>query len=118
MAVYVDNELIEWHGQLWCHLVADSLEELHKFAKKLGLRKSWFQSQSAYPHYDVTKNMRSKALALGAIESDRATIIWSAKKLQAEMKNPTGTLDIFSTFAALPVSDGTANDVSITPWKP
>ena len=44
MAVYVDSEEILWHGKLWCHLVADSLDELHTFAARLGLRRSWFQA--------------------------------------------------------------------------
>jgi hypothetical protein len=38
MAVYVDNMQIEWRGKKWCHLVADSIDELHVFAKNLGLR--------------------------------------------------------------------------------
>jgi hypothetical protein len=54
MAVYVDDELIPWRGKLWCHLVADTLPELHAFARRLGLRQAWFQAKAAYPHYDVT----------------------------------------------------------------
>ena len=37
MAVYVDNLRIPWRGKEWCHLLADSLDELHSFAEKLGL---------------------------------------------------------------------------------
>ena len=95
MTVYVDDEQIEWRGQLWCHLVADSSDELHAFAKKLGLRKSWFQTKSVYPHYDVNMNMRSKALLLGAIAGDRAIIIASAKKLKLELQNPQCALELF-----------------------
>ncbi|WP_122711357.1 DUF4031 domain-containing protein, partial [Pseudomonas viridiflava] len=51
MTVYVDEEGIRWRGREWCHLVADSLDELHAFAARLGLRRSWFQSKTYYPHY-------------------------------------------------------------------
>lgn len=64
MAVYVDAEGIRWRGREWNHLVADSLDELHAFADKLGLRRSWFQSKTLYPHYDVTKSVRTRALAM------------------------------------------------------
>lgn len=71
MAIYVDDERISWRGKQWCHLVADSLNELHDFAQKLGLRRSWFQERSIYPHYDVTVRVREKALMLGALKGDR-----------------------------------------------
>lgn len=85
MAIYVDNEQIPWRGKLWCHLVADSLPELHEFAQRLGLRRSWFQTGSIYPHYDVTIAVRAKAIALGAKMGDRRTIIACSKQLKAEM---------------------------------
>lgn len=28
MAVYVDDAVWPWRGQLWCHLLADSLDEI------------------------------------------------------------------------------------------
>ena len=85
MAIYVDNECIPWKGTLWCHLVADTLSEVHEFARQLGLRRSWFQERSVYPHYDVTVSVRDKALALGASIGDRSTIITCAKQLKAEL---------------------------------
>lgn len=88
MAVYVDNVQIAWRGTTWNHLVADSLDELHQFAANLGLRRSWFQEKASYPHYDVTAAMRYKALSLGAIAADRATIIAAAKSLKAELMEP------------------------------
>ena len=85
MTVYVDNECIQWRGKLWCHLVADSLGELHQFASNLGLRRSWFQEDKAYPHYDVTTAVRQHALRLGALPGTRKQIIASAKLLRAEL---------------------------------
>ena len=89
MAVYVDDELIDWQGRQWCHMVADTLPELHEFANKLGLKPAWFQSQSKYPHYDVTVGMRNKALRYGAILGDRSTIFTCANNLRAQLySNP------------------------------
>ncbi|MGT2430927.1 DUF4031 domain-containing protein [Cupriavidus basilensis] len=85
MTIYVDDECIPWRGKQWCHLVADSLTELHDFARRLGLRRSWFQERSVYPHYDVTVSVRDKALVLGASIGDRSTIITCAKRLKAEL---------------------------------
>jgi hypothetical protein len=86
MATYVDNEQIPWRGKLWCHLVADSLDELHAFAVQLGLRRAWFQSKSAFPHYDLTVTVRARALQLGAQPGSRATVFGCAKGLRAEMR--------------------------------
>lgn len=59
-----------------CHMTADSLEELHEFASKLGLKRSWFQARSTMPHYDLTENKREQALKLGAVfKSARAQAI-------------------------------------------
>src|SRR5882672_2781938 len=44
------------------HLVSDtSLEELHRFAESLGLRREWFQEKSI-PHYDLTGEVYDLAL--------------------------------------------------------
>lgn len=85
MAVYVDSEEILWRGKLWCHLVADTLDELHVFATRLGLRRSWFQSRG-YPHYDVTVSVRERALRMGAIDADRETIVNLCKQLKMELR--------------------------------
>lgn len=85
MPVYVDNERIAWRGRLWCHMVADTPDELHAFARRLGLKKGWFQSASIYPHYDITVSIRTRALELGALGGDRPTIIASAKRLKENL---------------------------------
>lgn len=79
MSVYVDGLQTcicnkKWPYSKACHLVADSIEELHRFAKQLGLKRSWFQ-WSSLPHYDLTKGMRIRAVKLGAIEIDREKFI-------------------------------------------
>lgn len=52
-----------------CHLTTDGdIEDLHEFASRLGLKRSWFQDHATLPHYDLTPNKRYQALRLGATE--------------------------------------------------
>lgn len=86
MTVYVDNARI--HALVgrnrvsarWSHLTADSQEELHAFAERIGLRRVWFQtckspcSRPGVPcphwHYDVTDQKRDQAIQAGAVPVD------------------------------------------------
>ena len=85
LAVYVDNVRINWRGRQWCHLVADSLDELHRFANSLGLKRVWFQAHASLPHYDVTIEVRAVALSLGAVAADRRTLISRGHQLKTEL---------------------------------
>ena len=87
--VYVDM-LINYGWKLWpnCHLLADTEEELHAFAAKIGMKRAWFQDGETHsmPHYDLVANRRKMAVKLGAIEIGRKELI---EKLRAykEIKN-------------------------------
>lgn len=91
MTVYIDHSRLSWRGRSWCHLVADSVAELHAFAAELGLRKEWFQDQTMYPHYDVTVSVQRRALALGAQVGDKRTIVACAKRLRIELSRDAHT---------------------------
>lgn len=68
MTIYVDDYEGRFGRMIMCHMMSDeSIDELHAFATRLGLRREWFQSRSA-PHYDVCKSKRAEAIALGAVE--------------------------------------------------
>ena len=78
MAVYVDPLMNHGTSKTWkwthsCHMFADSVEELNKFAVAMGLKLAWFQlSRSGrFPHYDLTAKRRVVAVRKGAIELDR-----------------------------------------------
>jgi hypothetical protein len=49
-------------------MVADSLEELHSMADKIGVNRKWFQNKPTHPHYDICKSKRMLAIKFGAIE--------------------------------------------------
>lgn len=90
MSVYVDTLLPCIQNKNWkythsCHLIADTLEELHDFAGQLGLRRAWFQNK-ILPHYDLTRNKRAQAVRLGAEEISRKQML---KFIEREVKRRT-----------------------------
>jgi hypothetical protein len=90
MTVYVDQMFIPatvgGHTSRWCHLTADTKDELHAFAARIGLRRSYFQTckrsracrpaeQCVHWHYDVTEGKRHQAVRLGAVEINRQQMV-------------------------------------------
>ncbi len=56
------------HGHLWAHLWCDGpVNELHKFAKRIGLRREWFQDKDGFPHYDLVPPRWRSAVRKGAV---------------------------------------------------
>jgi len=55
---------------IWSHLTVgphDDINELHAFAARIGLQRSWFQGKPGpLAHYDVTESKRRQAIAAGA----------------------------------------------------
>ncbi len=76
VALYVDR-LIDYTGRVpyrhkvWCHLVADSDDELLAAAAELGAAEEWMQGRRGWDtHFDVPAPWRDRAVALGAHEVD------------------------------------------------
>jgi uncharacterized protein DUF4031 len=84
LAVYVDAAIWRFSGLRWCHLLADDLDELHRFAALLGIKRTSFQGppRSATPHYDLTGYERAKAIRLGAVVCDREQIVLVRRRLR------------------------------------
>lgn len=79
MSVYVDDlfataQTARWRYPHACHMTADSIEELHEFASRIGLRRSWFQG-GRRPHYDLTSARRAVAVRAGALEIGRRDMV-------------------------------------------
>ena len=72
MAAYVDPIRhypdARWHIKYWCHLTADTRDELHALAARIGRRRESFQEHAYRWHYDLTPDEREAAVALGAYE--------------------------------------------------
>lgn len=59
------------YGTSWCHLWSDvDDDELHAFAKRIGLLGEWFQLHRILNHYDLARSRRERALIAGAVEVD------------------------------------------------
>lgn len=71
MTVYVDDAVVHWRGERWAHLMADTLDELHAFAARLGIPRRAFQNKTSGAHYDVTTGLREDAIGMGAIAISR-----------------------------------------------
>lgn len=57
--------------KVWCHMVSDtSADELHEFAGRLGLKRSWSQERpkASAHHYDIVPSVRRRAVTFGAEE--------------------------------------------------
>ena len=77
MTVYVDDAIWNWQGLKWCHLMADDIEELHRFATRLGIHRNSYQGppRTSAPHYDLTSFERARAIVLGAKACSRTEIV-------------------------------------------
>lgn len=60
------------HGNQWCHMWVNPGDEeaLHAMARKIGMKREWFQAKPGFPHYDLIPTKRAKAVAAGAVETD------------------------------------------------
>lgn len=72
MTVYVDDmqrpATVGRISARWSHMLADTTEELHEFADRLGLNRAWVQYPGTHrEHYDLTEKRRREALRLGAV---------------------------------------------------
>lgn len=83
MSVYVDPAIWRWRGTFWCHLSADTLDELHAFAQSIGLKRAWFQCppEATYPHYDMVAARRRHAVENGAIQVSSRELLVKARQL-------------------------------------
>ena len=84
MTVYVDNAFIQAtvpngryrHTSRWCHLMADSLEELVAFAEGIGMKRAWLQNKRSGVHFDLTEPKRKVAVKKGAVEIATGSPEW------------------------------------------
>jgi hypothetical protein len=83
VSAYVD-ELRDYGWRLGpsCHLIADTLDELHEFAARVGMKRAWFQDAASAPHYDLVASRRKRAVTLGAIELDRRAFVMKCRELR------------------------------------
>ncbi len=59
VVVFVDDMRAPYGRMLMCHLIADTDEELHAMAARVGVARRWFQDRSRYHHYDLSLGKRA-----------------------------------------------------------
>lgn len=82
--IYVDAA--EWKKspkgrKSYAHMVADSMEELHAFAERIGVKKHFFHRSKTAPHYDITSEQHAVALSHGAKLVDSREVLAKGKLL-------------------------------------
>lgn len=80
------------------------LDDLHDFARELGLRPAWYQEHAVLPHYDLVDTMVPCAIGRGAREADQncvreAVAAWlkvrartRREALLAQQREPDGSI--------------------------
>jgi hypothetical protein len=86
VALYVDDAIWRWQGLQWAHLLADDIDELHRFAAQLGINLLSYQGppRTSVPHYDLTAYERRRAIARGAIACSRQDIVAVVRRARSD----------------------------------
>lgn len=82
--VYVDSMRTPYRHMKMSHMLADTEEELHTMARRIGLKREWFQCppKASTPHYDVSQTKRALAVEAGAEEVDRRGLVGVIRRLR------------------------------------
>lgn len=88
MTVYVDDMRAPFGRMVMCHMIADTDEELHAMAGRIGVQRRWHQAPPRHDsHYDIALTKRAAAIAAGAVE-----ITWRQAGLMTIRRRVTGAL--------------------------
>lgn len=89
MPVYVDDMRANYGRLVLCHMLADSDQELHEMADKIGVNRKWWQSpeKTSGSHYDIALSKKALAIQYGAIE-----ITWRQAGAMNSRRRATGKL--------------------------
>jgi Protein of unknown function (DUF4031) len=69
----------------FCHLLADTREELHAMADELGIPRKYFQDHPWRWHHDLPEPLRARAVELGAEEVTLHDVGALLKKRKSEL---------------------------------
>ncbi len=94
MPVYVDDMRAPFGRMVMCHMLADTEEELHSMADKIGMQRKWHQKPGTpQSHYDICLAKRALAIGFGAIEITRRQVASVIKnKRLKEVKHSGGCM--------------------------
>jgi hypothetical protein len=70
-----------------CHMIADTDEELHAMADRIGVARKWHQDTLSGSHYDIALSKRALAVKAGAVE-----VIFRQAGAMCAIRRETGRL--------------------------
>ena len=76
VSVYVDDMRAPYGRMVMSHMVADTVEELHAMADRIGVARRWYQDR----HYDICQSKRALAVKYGAREVTRREAVKARAK--------------------------------------
>lgn len=87
MAVYVDDMRARFGRMVMCHMLADTDDELHAMADRIGVARRWHQKPGTHhSHYDVCLAKRALAVQAGAIEITQREVATITKRKRADAR--------------------------------
>lgn len=84
MSVYVDHAKHSYRGMRMSHMIADTEQELHQMADRIGVARRHYQKDASTPHYDVCQSKRALAVQAGALECDIRSYVTHIRRLRAK----------------------------------
>jgi hypothetical protein len=89
MTVYVDDMRAPFGRMVMCHMLADTDDELHAMAARIGVARRWWQSpaKTSGSHYDIALSKKALAIAAGAVE-----VTWRQAGAMNSRRRVTGQL--------------------------
>lgn len=102
MTVFVDDVQHSFRNMKMCHLWADTIDELHDFAMRLGLRMEWFQCppKASWEHYDISLSVKKKALKMGAVLTDKyGPVVHVAQRRLERLAKMPQTAEVHKSIA-------------------
>lgn len=98
MTLYVDDVRHSFGRMVMCHMWADTLEELLEAADAVGVQRKWIQGHptlsfgkhrnASWVHFDISLGVKAKALAMGAVLTDKYGPSEHTSKLKLKSDDP------------------------------
>lgn len=86
---------------LMCHLIADTDDELHAMADKIGVARRWWQSpaKTSGSHYDIALSKRRLAVFYGAVEITlrQCAAMNARRRVTGQLGSPDDALEWLKT---------------------
>lgn len=89
--VFVDDMEAPFGRMRMCHMIADSDDELHAMADKIGVARKWHQAppKASSSHYDICLSKRALAVKNGAVEITLRELAMKARERRLRERGQT-----------------------------